>query len=63
MASVSIILFVGRLYEHFNIKYLLIASFVIFEAGSVICGAASSSKALILGRVVAGAGGAGLYLA
>lgn len=63
MASVAVILLVGRLYEYFNIKYLLIASFVVFETGSALCGGASSSKALIVGRVIAGAGGAGLYLA
>lgn len=57
------ILLIGRLYEHFNIKYLLMASFVVFEAGSALCGAAPSAKGLILGRVVAGTGGAGLYLA
>ena len=33
-----------------------------FEAGSALCGAAPGMDALIVGRVWAGAGGAGMYL-
>ncbi|KAI2639979.1 hypothetical protein GGS21DRAFT_504463 [Xylaria nigripes] len=33
-----------------------------FEVGSVICGAASTMKTLIVGRVLAGIGGTGIYL-
>jgi len=33
-----------------------------FEAGSALCGGAPSMNALIVGRVWAGAGGAGMYL-
>jgi predicted MFS family arabinose efflux permease len=33
---------------------------VLFELGSLLCGAASSSKMLILGRAVAGMGGSGM---
>lgn len=36
-------------------------SFVaVFELGSLLCGAAQSSKMLIVGRAVAGLGGAGI---
>jgi MFS family permease len=34
---------------------------VIFEIGSLVCGAAPSSTAFIIGRAVAGIGGAGLF--
>ena len=37
-------------------------SILVFSVGSAICGAAPSMSALIVGRVIAGAGGAGLYL-
>lgn len=37
-------------------------SLVIFSTGSAICGGAPSMDALIVGRVIAGAGGAGQYL-
>jgi MFS family permease len=62
MASVAVILLVGRLYDLFNIKWLMIASVAIFEIGSAICGAAPTSDALIVGRVIAGIGGSGMYL-
>jgi MFS family permease len=62
MASVATILLQGRLYGLFDVKYLLITSIIIFEAGSALCGGAPSSSALIVGRVIAGIGGAGMYL-
>ena len=62
MGSVSVILLVGCCYGLFEIKYLIIASIVTFEAGSAICGAAPTMNALIVGRVIAGIGGAGMYL-
>lgn len=33
-----------------------------FTAGSALCGGAPDMKSLIIGRVWAGAGGAGMYL-
>lgn len=62
MASVAAILPFGRAYALFNIKVLLLSSIVVFEAGSALCGAAPTSDALIIGRVIAGVGGAGMYL-
>lgn len=38
------------------------ASLTVFAAGSALCGAAPNMNALIIGRVIAGAGGAGMYL-
>ena len=62
MASVAIILLLGRAYGLFNIKVLMLSSIAIFEIGSALCGAAPTSNALIVGRVIAGMGGAGMYL-
>lgn len=62
MASVATILALCRAYELFDVKVLLLSSIVIFEVGSAICGAAPTSEALIVGRVIAGIGGAGMYL-
>lgn len=62
MGSVATILLIGTCYGLFNIKYLQNASFILFEIGSAICGAAPSMNAMIVGRVLAGIGGAGLYL-
>ncbi|KAK7966854.1 efflux pump antibiotic resistance protein [Apiospora aurea] len=52
--------FWGRAYTHFNQKLVFFTTIVIFEVGSVVCGAAPSSIALIVGRAVAGLGGAGV---
>ncbi|KAI4724753.1 MFS general substrate transporter [Aureobasidium sp. EXF-10728] len=62
MASVSIVLLVGALYALFEIKWMFISSLVLFEVGSALCGAAPDMNALIVGRVIAGMGGAGMYL-
>lgn len=62
LGSVAIILMVGALYNSFNYKYIFVASVLLFEVGSAICGAAPSMDALIVGRVVAGTGGSGMYL-
>lgn len=62
MGSVSVILLVGALYALFEIKWIFIGSLVLFEAGSALCGAAPDMNALVVGRVIAGMGGAGMYL-
>ncbi|KAI1300922.1 major facilitator superfamily domain-containing protein [Xylaria venustula] len=62
LGSVSVILFLGKLYETFNSKWNLITTVVLFEVGSALCGAAPSMTAIIVGRVIAGIGGSGIYL-
>lgn len=62
MASAATILLIGRIYGLFNIKVPIIISLFIFEIGSAICGAAPTFNAFIIGRVMAGIGGAGLHL-
>ncbi|KAL6693977.1 major facilitator superfamily domain-containing protein [Trichoderma pleuroticola] len=62
LGSVAVILPHGALYSMFPLKYLYIAGVVLFELGSVLCGAAPSMNVLIVGRVIAGMGGTGLYL-
>ncbi len=52
----------GKLYGLFNAKYLYIISVVLFMVGSAICGAAPTVNAFIVGRVIAGAGGNGMYI-
>ena len=52
----------GKAYGTFNVKWLHIGSVTLFSVGSAICGAAPTMNALIAGRVIAGMGGAGMYL-
>lgn len=51
----------GKVYTYFDVKYTYLIALVIFEVGSVICAAATSSPMFIIGRAVAGAGAAALY--
>lgn len=46
----------GKLYSILSVKWTFLSAIVIFEAGSLLCGAAPSSAALIAGRAVAGVG-------
>ncbi|KAJ5398185.1 hypothetical protein N7509_006298 [Penicillium cosmopolitanum] len=52
----------GKLFGIFSAKFLYLFSVVMFEVGSAICGAAPTMNAMIVGRAVAGLGGAGMYL-
>ncbi|KAI9883460.1 MAG: hypothetical protein M1823_004772 [Watsoniomyces obsoletus] len=52
----------GKMYGQFNAKYLYLICVFLFEVGSAICGAANSMDMLIIGRAIAGLGGAGLYI-
>ncbi|KAF9871779.1 MFS transporter [Colletotrichum karsti] len=61
VASTALQLPYGKAYAQFNVKWIYLASLLIFEAGSVLCAAAPSSRALIAGRVVSGVGAAALY--
>ncbi|KAL7935444.1 major facilitator superfamily domain-containing protein [Trichoderma chlorosporum] len=60
--SVAVILPYGALYSMFSLKYLYIAGVILFEIGSALCGAAPSMNVLVVGRVIAGMGGTGMYL-
>ncbi|KAH9987956.1 MFS general substrate transporter [Xylariaceae sp. FL0662B] len=51
---------IGKVYTHFNTKRTFLSCFGIFEIGSVLCGAATSSNMLIIARAIAGLGAAGI---
>ena len=50
----------GKQYKYFGVKLVYLFSILIFEVGSVICAAAPDSRTLIVGRAIAGVGGAGI---
>lgn len=50
----------GKIYADFNVKLTFLACLLVFEVGSIVEAAAPSSIAFIIGRVIAGIGGAGL---
>jgi fucose permease len=51
----------GKVYTYFDVKYTYLVALLIFEVGSIICAAATSSPMFIVGRAVAGAGAAALF--
>ncbi|KAH6853759.1 major facilitator superfamily domain-containing protein [Chaetomium sp. MPI-CAGE-AT-0009] len=52
----------GKAFGVFDAKWVFVACLVNFAAASALCGAATSMDAMIVGRVWAGVGGAGMYL-
>ncbi|TPX37523.1 hypothetical protein SmJEL517_g00506 [Synchytrium microbalum] len=51
----------GKLADVFGRKATFLGAIIIFEAGSMLCGAAPSLDVLIVGRAVAGLGGGGIF--
>jgi hypothetical protein len=51
----------GKFYTFYSIKWIYLTALFIFEIGSLICGVAPNSTALIIGRAVAGVGAAGIF--
>ncbi|KUJ22096.1 putative MFS toxin efflux pump [Mollisia scopiformis] len=51
----------GRIYTIFSIKSTFIVAIALFELGSLVCATAPTSKALIVGRAIAGLGSGGLF--
>ncbi|KAJ5089071.1 major facilitator superfamily transporter [Penicillium argentinense] len=52
----------GKFYGIFSTKYLYLSSVFLFEVGSTVCGSAQTMNAMVVGRAIAGIGGAGMYL-
>ncbi|KAH7177126.1 major facilitator superfamily domain-containing protein [Dactylonectria macrodidyma] len=50
----------GKAYKYFPLKICFLVSIFIFEVGSLICGVAPNGVTLIVGRAIAGIGGAGI---
>ena len=61
LSGTALMLPFGQLFQVFNAKWLYIASCVVFELGSAICGSAPNMNALIIGRVIAGIGSTGAF--
>lgn len=62
LGSTVAILPLGKAYGIFDNKWVFTACLVNFAAASALCGAAPDMNSMIVGRVWAGAGGAGMYL-
>ncbi|KAF9870598.1 efflux pump antibiotic resistance [Colletotrichum karsti] len=62
LTTASLQLLFGKLYTFFSLKWIYLIAIAFFELGSLICGVAPSSLVLIIGRAIAGIGGAGIYV-
>ncbi|KAJ7491777.1 DHA14-like major facilitator [Mycena galericulata] len=51
----------GKFYTFLPIKWVYVVAISTFELGSLICGVAPNSNALIVGRAIAGLGSAGIF--
>ncbi|KAJ7090787.1 major facilitator superfamily domain-containing protein [Mycena belliarum] len=61
LTTASTQLLFGKLYTFLSIKWVYVGAIAVFEVGSIICGAAPTSNALIIGRAIAGIGSAGIF--
>ncbi|KAH8911766.1 MFS general substrate transporter [Coniochaeta sp. PMI_546] len=61
LTNCALQLIFGKLYTLYNTKLIYLVALFIFELGSLICGVAPNSIALIIGRAIAGIGGAGIF--
>ena len=62
IGGVSFVLPFGSMYAMFDAKQMYITCILLFSIGSALCGAAPDIDAFIVGRVIAGIGGIGIYL-
>ncbi|PPR01337.1 hypothetical protein CVT24_006339 [Panaeolus cyanescens] len=60
LTTASFQLIFGRLYN-ISVKRTFILAIGVFELGSLLCGVARNSTTLIVGRAIAGLGGAGIF--
>ncbi|KAI1329159.1 major facilitator superfamily domain-containing protein [Xylariaceae sp. FL0255] len=61
LTTASLQLLFGKFYTYFSIKWVYITAILLFELGSLVCGVAPSSNALIIGRAIAGLGSSGIF--
>ena len=62
LGPLILILPVGYIFDLFKNRNLYAGAIIIFIVGSVLCGASPTMVAIIAGRIIAGAGGGGMYL-
>ncbi|KAK3301903.1 major facilitator superfamily domain-containing protein [Chaetomium strumarium] len=61
VASAALQPLTGKIYQKFSLKWSFLWFLTAFEIGSLLCGVATSSTMLIVGRAVAGMGTSGIF--
>lgn len=62
LPSTALVLIQSKMYGIFDIKWLYFGYVVCFEVGSAISAASPTMDSLIVGRMIAGIGGCGIYV-
>ncbi|KAK8021749.1 hypothetical protein PG990_006887 [Apiospora arundinis] len=62
LPATALVLIQSKLYGLFDIKWLYFGYVACFEIGSAISGASPTMNSLIVGRMIAGIGGCGIYV-
>lgn len=60
LATCALQLPFGKIYQFHSSKFTFLSALVLFEVGSLICGVSTDSNMFIVGRAIAGCGGAGI---
>ncbi|BGP26163.1 hypothetical protein JCM10295v2_005106 [Rhodotorula toruloides] len=62
LTQTAFILWFGQFLRIYSAKWTLIGCILLFEIGSIICGAAPNVMAIIWGRAISGVGAAGMFV-
>lgn len=62
MGALCVALPFGKLYGIYDTKIIYIISIILFLGGSALCGGAPNMTGMVVGRVIAGMGGTGVYV-
>ncbi|KAM3507043.1 hypothetical protein MY11210_007310 [Beauveria gryllotalpidicola] len=61
LTTCAVQLIFGKLYTYYSVKWVYLLAILLFEVGSLVCGATPTSLGLIIGRAIAGLGSAGIF--
>ncbi|KAK8141247.1 hypothetical protein G3M48_000441, partial [Beauveria asiatica] len=61
LTTCAVQLIFGKLYTYYSVKWVYLFAILLFEVGSLVCGATPTSLGLIIGRAIAGLGSAGIF--
>ncbi|KAF2840985.1 MFS general substrate transporter [Patellaria atrata CBS 101060] len=62
LGSAAVVLPLQKFVTLYNLKWMLLSSFVVFVVGNTLCGAAPVMAEFIVGRIIAGIGGVGVII-
>lgn len=61
MANFAVVLLIRKMTAIFNLRYIMVIAIITFTVGSIVCGAAPTMNAIIIGRILTGWGTCAAY--